>query len=73
MPAKSKLEKNELSINRILNAPRELVWEVWTVPNAIAQWWGPRGFPNTIHNMEVKEGGAWNFIMHRADAVMTIR
>jgi uncharacterized protein YndB with AHSA1/START domain len=60
-------EKKELSITRILNAPRELVWEVWTHPEHIAQWWGPNGFTNTIHHMDVKPGGEWNFIMHGPD------
>jgi uncharacterized protein YndB with AHSA1/START domain len=57
----------ELAITRILNAPRELVWEVWTKPEHIAKWWGPNGFTNTIHNMDVRPGGEWNFIMHGTD------
>jgi len=63
----SKRSANELAITRILNAPRELVWEVWTNPEHIAKWWGPNGFTNTIHKMEVKEGGEFNFIMHGPD------
>jgi uncharacterized protein YndB with AHSA1/START domain len=59
--------KNELAITRILNAPRELVWEVWTNPEHIAKWWGPNCFTNTIHQMEVKDGGEFNFIMHGPD------
>lgn len=57
----------ELSITRILNAPIELVWKVWTEPEHIAKWWGPNGFSNTIHIMEVKPGGTWDFIMHGPD------
>jgi len=57
----------ELSISRLLNAPRELVWKVWTEPEHIAQWWGPSGFTNTIFKMEVKPGGEWEFIMHGPD------
>ncbi len=63
----SKPSTNELVITRILNAPRELVWEVWTNPEHIAKWWGPNGFTNTIHNMDVRPGGEWNFIMHGPD------
>ena len=58
---------NELSITRLLNAPRELVWEVWTNPEHIKHWWGPAGFTNTIHKMDVREGGEWEFIMHGPD------
>jgi uncharacterized protein YndB with AHSA1/START domain/uncharacterized glyoxalase superfamily protein PhnB len=54
----------ELVITRLINAPRELVWEVWTKPEHIKHWWGPDGFTNTIHEMEVKPGGVWRFMMH---------
>lgn len=52
---------------RTLNAPRKLVWKVWTEPEHIKNWWGPEGFTNTIESMEVKENGVWNFIMHGPD------
>ncbi len=32
----------ELTITRTLNAPIELVWKVWTDPEHIKNWWGPR-------------------------------
>ncbi len=57
----------ELSISRLLNAPIELVWKVWTEPEHIANWWGPNGFTNTIHIMDVKPGGEWKFVMHGPD------
>lgn len=53
----------ELSISRILNAPIDLVWEVWSKPEHIAQWWGPIGFTNDIDRMDFKEGGEWVFTM----------
>ena len=46
----------ELRISRLLNAPIELVWEVWTDPQHLAHWFGPNGFTITTHNMDVKEG-----------------
>ena len=39
----------ELVITRLLNAPRKLVWMVFTEAEHIAKWWGPTGFTNTIH------------------------
>ena len=57
----------ELAIARVLNAPRELVWEVWTNPEHIKDWWGPNGFTNTIFQMDVEPGGVWDFIMHGPD------
>jgi len=57
----------ELVISRVFNAPKELVWKVWTEPEHIKQWWGPNGFTNTILQMDVKPGGVWDLIMHGPD------
>jgi len=57
----------ELVITRTLNAPAELVWEVFTKAEHIANWWGPNGFTNTINIMDVKPGGLWDFVMHGPD------
>lgn len=57
----------EISVTRLVNAPRELVWKVWTEPEHIVNWWGPRGFTNTNKSMEVKPGGKWIFTMHGPD------
>lgn len=57
----------EIVSSRILKAPRELVFEVWTNPKHVIHWWGPAGFTNTIHEMNVKPGGVWRFIMHSPD------
>ena len=57
----------ELSISRVVNAPRDLVWKVWTSADHIKHWWGPSGFTNTIFKMEVTPGGEWEFIMHGPD------
>lgn len=62
-----KTESRSLSISRTLQAPIELVWEVWTTPEHIAQWWGPNGFTNTIQKMDVQEGGEWKLTMHGPD------
>ncbi|MCR9263275.1 MAG: SRPBCC family protein [Flavobacteriaceae bacterium] len=60
-------ERRQLSISRTLKAPIALVWEVWTNPEHIAQWWGPNGFTNTIQQMDFKEGGEWKLTMHGPD------
>ena len=57
----------EIRISRLLNAPIELVWEVWTNPNHIKNWWGPNGFTNTISKMDLQPEGEWNLIMHGPD------
>ena len=57
----------EIRISRLLSAPIELVWEVWTRPEHIRNWWGPNGFTNTITKMELEAGGEWNLVMHGPD------
>ncbi|MEI9888267.1 MAG: SRPBCC family protein [Rhizomicrobium sp.] len=56
-----------IEFTRLLDAPRELVWEVWTDPRHVAQWFGPAGFSITNHSMTVKKGGTWEFVMHGPD------
>src|SRR5687767_3970994 len=57
----------EIVATRVFDAPRELVWRAWTTREHIAQWWGPRGFTNTITLMDVRPGGVWRFVMHGPD------
>jgi uncharacterized protein YndB with AHSA1/START domain len=47
----------EIVITRVFDAPRDLVWRVWTQPEHIAQWWGPRGFSTTVTAMDLRVGG----------------
>jgi uncharacterized protein YndB with AHSA1/START domain len=64
---KSNTKDRELIISRKLNAPVELVWEVWTKPEHIANWWGPNGFTNSITKMDMRPGGEWHLVMHGPD------
>ena len=57
----------EIVTTRVLDAPRELVWKVWTEPAHIPAWWGPTGFTTTTQGMEVRPGGQWRFVMHGPD------
>ena len=57
----------ELVLSRTFNAPRELVWKAYTDPAHIDNWWGPTGFTNTTHAIDVRPGGEWRFTMHGPD------
>ena len=61
------LDNRSLSFSRIFDAPRELVWQVWTDPEHVVKWWGPDGFTNTNREMNVSPGGTWRFVMHGPD------
>ena len=41
-------EVERMTITRVFDAPRELVWKAWTDPKYIMQWWGPKGFTAPI-------------------------
>ncbi len=57
----------EIVLSRVFDAPRQLVWDAWTDPKQVVQWWGPRGFTTTIHEMDVRPGGVWRHTMHGPD------
>jgi uncharacterized protein YndB with AHSA1/START domain len=52
---------------RSFAAPRARVFEAFTDPRLLARWWGPRGFTNTIHALDVRPGGEWRSVLHGPD------
>lgn len=67
MSVENSTADRELRLTRLLNAPVELVWEVFTDPEHIKHWWGPTGFTNTITKMDVQPEGEWDLVMHGPD------
>ena len=61
------MENRTLTINRTLRAPIQLVWEAWTKPEHIAQWWGPKGMETRVEKHELKVDGDWKFVMKMPD------
>jgi uncharacterized protein YndB with AHSA1/START domain len=65
--------KNEASadldfvISRVFDAPRALVFKMWTDAKHMARWWGPRGFPASDCKMDVRPGGAYRIVMNAPD------
>lgn len=57
----------EMLVTREFDAPRKLVFDAWTEPEKIGQWWGPDGFTTTTFEMDFRPGGTWKFIMHGPD------
>ncbi len=56
-------------ITRVFDAPRELVFKMWTDPKHLAQWWGPKGFTNPVCEMDARPGGALRIVMRGPDGV----
>ena len=59
--------KQEVTITRVFEAPRELVFKTYIDPELIPQWWGPRRLTTTVDKMEVKPGGVWRFVQRDAE------
>src|SRR5579872_6853405 len=57
----------ELTITRVFDAPRALVFKAWTDPKHLAQWWGPHTFTNPVCELDVRTGGAFRIVMRGPD------
>jgi uncharacterized protein YndB with AHSA1/START domain len=58
----------EIRIERVFDAPRGLVWQAFTDPKLVAQWWG-RGNKLVVERLEVERGGHWRFVEHAPEGV----
>ena len=61
--------EREMIVSRLLNAPRELVFDVWTDPRHLSEWWGPVGFTTTTERWDLRPGGEWVHVMHGPDGI----
>ena len=59
--------EKEMVVSRIINAPREKVFEAFTDPEHISEWWGPNGFTTTSRSQHRRVGGSWLYTMHGPD------
>jgi uncharacterized protein YndB with AHSA1/START domain len=60
MTAQAKIESmvgKEVVVSRLIDAPRERVFDAWVKPEKLAQWWGPYGFTNARCEIEARPGG----------------
>ena len=76
-------ETERMVITRVFDAPRALVWEAWTNPKYVMQWWGPKGFTAPFCEIDFRVGGkflccmrtpdgqeGWNQILDKVAAVI---
>jgi uncharacterized protein YndB with AHSA1/START domain len=63
----------ELVVTRVLDAPRSLVFKLWTRPEHLARWWGPRGFTLLSSETDVRPGGAWVRCMRAPEGTRHIK
>jgi uncharacterized protein YndB with AHSA1/START domain len=60
----------ELTLTRVISAPRELVFKAWTEAEHLAKWWGPKGFTNPLCQTDVRPGGAIRIDMKSPDGTV---
>jgi len=61
------LGNRTVTLKRTFNAPIKLVWEAWTQPEHIAQWWGPKGMEIKVVEHDFRVGGKWKYTMEMPD------
>jgi uncharacterized protein YndB with AHSA1/START domain len=61
----------EIYIERVFDAPRDRVFAVYTDPELIPEWWGPRGGTTIVDTMDVRAGGGYRFVMRGPDGSET--
>ncbi len=62
-----KVEGQELILERVFNAPRELVFKAFSDAEHLKHWWGPRGWTVTVCNVDFRPGGIWHYCMKCID------
>jgi uncharacterized protein YndB with AHSA1/START domain len=65
----AQLHSRELTITRVFDAPRDLVFKAWTDPKMVAQWFGPDGFTCPVCQWEARTGGEIHIVMRANDEI----
>ncbi len=55
-------ENKVTTMERVFDAPRELLWKAHVDPELMKQWWGPKEYETIIEKLDVREGGEWRMI-----------
>ncbi len=60
----------EMEMTRLIRAPRALVWQAWTDPAQLQQWWGPQRFTNPRCEIDLRVGGLLHIDMRAPDGIV---
>jgi uncharacterized protein YndB with AHSA1/START domain len=63
METAKNVQKEELVVTRIIDAPLEMVWKAWTEPEHVMKWWGPKYYTCPSCQIDLREGGKYIFAM----------
>ena len=63
-------DKPEVILKRVFGAPRHLVYNIWTEPDYVKQWWGVHGSTIVVCELDVRPGGKFRIDMKAADGTV---
>lgn len=63
------INERQVTTTRTINAPVAIVYQAWSNPVHLINWWGPHGFTNTFHRFDYRPGGHWVYTMHGPNGV----
>lgn len=66
-PTETRTENGTLYIERVFDAPKELMFDIWSDGEKISQWWGPKGWTTPVSKMDFRVGGTWHYMMKGPD------
>ncbi len=67
MNAPASYGERAVTLTRVYDAPRALVWRAWAEPSRLAAWFGPRGFTSSVPELDLRVGGNLRIVMHGPD------
>lgn len=59
-----------MTLERLIHATPEAVWQAWTDPKILPQWFGPKGYSCTTRHIDLRDGGQWTFNMLGPDGTI---
>ncbi|MEW6122698.1 MAG: SRPBCC family protein [Pseudomonadota bacterium] len=62
--------RRTMVLQRVIRAPRDVVWNTWMNPRTLPQWWGPDGFSCRTTRIDLRAGGEWVFDMIAPDGTV---
>ncbi|MCU0564459.1 MAG: SRPBCC domain-containing protein [Desulfobacterales bacterium] len=64
------LSERTMVLQRVIRAPRSVIWRTWTDPETLPRWWGPDGFSCRTKRIDLRSGGDWVFDMIAPDGTV---
>jgi uncharacterized protein YndB with AHSA1/START domain len=62
----SVMNATTLRLERLIPAPPEVLFALWTEPAQLLRWWAPDGYETTVHALDTQPGGRWRTTLHRS-------